>query len=258
MFGVLYGEFAPHPWHDPEHDAYQLFQQLSLAMGWLDDRPADGPGEGRAPGLWSMNDAGRGHPLGAPGSDLVAWFQVEASAVACDRPLPVRPFLRCAQETTERMGSLVLSAVRVLLPVDGLDASARPPYAEVPSVLATHWFATAAPGSATPVEVTLGCGPGPCVAGFAQQLTASLTGLEQNVFLDVRPASADTEAALPPPPFEDDLWNGPAPHTLVWHGTLAEWTPDAIGWLAEVIADRAAAFGLSAPLLCTVRRLSQV
>ncbi|MER6475658.1 hypothetical protein [Streptomyces filamentosus] len=70
MFAALYGELVPHTWRDPapEHDAYRLFPQRSLAMGRLDDRPGTGEGSasgGRthvAPELWAMNDAGRGHP----------------------------------------------------------------------------------------------------------------------------------------------------------------------------------------------------
>ncbi|MGY1498111.1 hypothetical protein ACW4TU_16170 [Streptomyces sp. QTS52] len=87
MFAALHGELVPHAWRYPgsEHDAYQLFHQHSLAMGWLDDTGAG------APGLWAMNDAGWGHPLAGPGTELVSWFQVEAGAVPGDRPLPVRP-----------------------------------------------------------------------------------------------------------------------------------------------------------------------
>lgn len=135
---------VPHAWHDPEHDAYQLFYQRSLAMGWLDDRGAGGGLEDRmlrAPGLWGMDDAGWNHPLAAPGAELVSWFQVDVSAVADDRPLPVQPFLRCAQDATARAGTLNLSAVQLLLPVQGLDPSSRPPYAPVPSILTVDWFA---------------------------------------------------------------------------------------------------------------------
>ncbi|KAA6218416.1 hypothetical protein CP979_16965 [Streptomyces filamentosus] len=105
MFAALYGELVPHAWRDPapEHDAYRLFPQRSPAMGRLDDRPGTGEGSasgGRthvAPELWAVNDAGRGHPPAAPAPDLIPWFQVEASALADDGPLPAQPFLRCAQ-----------------------------------------------------------------------------------------------------------------------------------------------------------------
>ncbi|MGW5866743.1 GrpB family protein [Streptomyces sp. NPDC055239] len=99
-----------------EHDAYQVFHQRSLLIGWLDDRAGTAEGD---------------DPLNAPGSDLISWFQVEASAVAGDRPLPVQPFLRCAEDTTARTGTVRLTAVQVLLPVQGLDASSRPPYGDL-------------------------------------------------------------------------------------------------------------------------------
>ncbi|MEU7001449.1 hypothetical protein [Nonomuraea sp. NPDC046570] len=64
MFAALYGKLVPHPWHDPEHDAYQLFHQRSLAMGWLDEATAVREDDTlRASGLWAMNDAGWNHPL---------------------------------------------------------------------------------------------------------------------------------------------------------------------------------------------------
>ncbi|MEW2128971.1 hypothetical protein [Streptomyces sp. NPDC005435] len=98
MFAALYGELIRYAWHDPasEHDAYQLFYQRSLAMGWLE--------EGGVPGLWGMNDAG---------------------AVAEERPLPVQPFLRCAWDTTARIGTVRLSALQALLPGLGHDAASR-------------------------------------------------------------------------------------------------------------------------------------
>lgn len=115
MFAALYGDPAPNAWRDRESepDAHSLFLDRSLAMGWLDDRSAGGGYEDhmlRAPGLWAMNDAGWNHPLAAPGPpELISWFQVEASAVAGDRPLPVQPFLRCAESATARAGALHLS-----------------------------------------------------------------------------------------------------------------------------------------------------
>ncbi|MGH1553925.1 hypothetical protein ACRAWF_24065 [Streptomyces sp. L7] len=59
---------------------------------------------------------------------------------------------------------------------------------------------------------------------------------------------------LPPPPFDDSFWDGPALDTVVLGGELAEWSCDAVGWLGEVLADRAASAGVRAPLLVTVAR----
>jgi hypothetical protein len=259
MFAALYGELVPHAWrdHDSEHDAYQLFHQRSLAMGWLDDR-ATGVGGSEdhalgAPGLWAMNDAGWDHPLAAPGAELISWFQVEASAVAGDRPLPVQPFLRCAEDTTARAGTPDLSAVQVLVPVQGLDASSRPPYATVPSMRTSQWFAERDPRSRTSVEVNVNSGRDPSVPAVAKQLTDHLGRLAQDVFTCRSHDVAGRDTVLPPP-FDDSFWNGPPLYGVVLRGELAEWSCDAIGWLAEVVAESVAQLGVRSPLLLTVTR----
>jgi hypothetical protein len=261
MFAALYGELIPHAWRDPEseHDAYSLFRQRSLAMGWLDDRATVVRGGGAedhtlgAPGLWAMNDAGWHHPLAAPGAPLISWFQVEAGAVAGDRPLPVQPFLRCAENTTARVGTPYLSAVQVLLPVQGLDASSRPPYATVPSMGTIHWFAERDPRSRTPVEVSINSGRDPSIPAVAKQLTDRLGHLDQDVFVCGSHDVAGRDDVLPPP-FPDSFWNGPPLHGVVLRGELAEWSCDAVGWLAEVVADSVAQLGVRSPLLLTVTR----
>lgn len=248
MFAALYGELVPHAWRgaEPEHDAYSLFYQRSLAMGWLDDSAG-------APGLWAMNDAGWHHPLAAPGANLVSWFQVEASAGAGDRPLPVQPFLWCAENTTIRAGALHLSAVQVLIPVQGIDASSRPPYATVPSMLTARWFAECDPHSRTPVEVNVNSGRDQSIPAAAKALTGHLGHLDQDVFVCRSHDVADRDAVLPPP-FDDSFWNGPPLHGVVLRGELVEWSCDAVGWLAEVIADSAAQLGVRSPLLLSVKR----
>ncbi|MGP3925954.1 hypothetical protein [Streptomyces sp. 8N616] len=255
MFAALYGELVPHAWRDPELDAYSLFYHRSLAMGWLDDRSAGGGVEDhmvRAPGLWGMNDAGWNHPSAAS-AGLISWFQVEASAVADDRPLPVQPFLRCAEDASARAGALDLSAVQVLLPVQGLDPASRPPYAPVPSILTAHWFAERDPRSRTPVEVSINSGRDPAIPAVARQLTEHLGHLDQDVFVCESHDIAGRDD-VPPPPFDDSLWNGPPRHGVVLRGELAQWSCDAVGWLAEVVADSAAQLGVHSPLLLTVTR----
>ncbi|MFE7333227.1 hypothetical protein ACFU8W_52395 [Streptomyces sp. NPDC057565] len=258
MFAALYGELVPHDWRgpEPEGDAYSLFYQRSIAMGWLDDRSAGGGFEDRmlrAPGLWGMNDAGWNHPLAAAGAGLISWFQVEASVVADDRPLPVQPFLRCAEDATARAGTPNLSAVQVLLPVQGLDPATRAPYAPVPAMQTKEWFAECDPEARTPVEVSVNSGRDPSVPAVAQQLTDHLGHLSQDVFVCTSYDVGSPETVLAPL-FDDSFWNGPPLHGVTLRGELSEWSLDAIGWLSEVIADSSAHLGVRSPLLLTVTR----
>ncbi|MEV6514023.1 hypothetical protein AB0M61_49000 [Streptomyces sp. NPDC051642] len=225
LFAALYGELTPHAWHDPEHDAYQLFYQRSLAMGWLKEQTAGGPG------LWAMNDAGS-HPQAAPGAGRVSWFQVEAGPVTAERPLPVQQFLRCAQDVTARIGTVRLSAVRVLLPVQGIDPAARPACAAVPSMLTVHWFGARDPAARTPVDVRIDSGRDPVIPAVARQLAQDLRDLEQDVFTCG----------------DDDV----AAHGMTLRGELAEWSCDAVGWLAATVADCAARLGVRSPVSLSV------
>ncbi len=258
MLAALHGELTAHAWGDPgfEHDAYSLFHQRSLAMGWLDDRSAGGGSEDRlrrAAGLWAMNDAGWNAPSNAFGADLVSWFQVEASAVADDRPLPVRSFLQCAESATLQIGTLRLTAVQLLLPVQGLDAAARPAYAPLPSMLTADWFAERDPRSRTPVEVNINSGRDTSVPDVAERLADCLRHLDQPVFAYSSHDLVGQDGVLAPP-FDDGFWNGPPLHGMVLRGELTEWSCDAVGWLAEALADAAASLGVRTPLLFTVTR----
>lgn len=257
MLAALYGQLVPHAWRrrDPALDAYALFVERSLSMGWLDDRLTGGGLEDalvRAPGLWAMNDAGWHHPAADPEASLVSWFQVEASRVADDRPLPIRPFLRCAQDATERAGTLTLSGVELIVPVHSLDASSRPRYAPVPSMLAAGWFSEGDPNALAPVEIRLSAGQDPSVSSLAGQLGDLLDQWEQAVFHLRALAIADCkESPLVTP--DDDVKERPE-QGLLLSGVLAEWSCDAIGWIAEVFADVLAPFALDSPLLVTVTR----
>ncbi|GAB3937732.1 hypothetical protein GCM10027614_16520 [Micromonospora vulcania] len=182
---------------------------------------------------------------------MISWFQVEASEVADDRSLPVQAFLRCAWDATARAGTPNLSAVQVLLPVQGLDPASRVPYA--PAVQTQGWFAECSPEARTPVQVTVNSGRDPSIPAVAQQLTDHLAHVDQGVFVYRSHDLADPDVGMPPP-FDDRLWNGPALHGVVLRGGLSEWSCDAIGWVAEIIADLAVQLGVRSPLLLTVAR----
>ncbi|MEQ4304528.1 hypothetical protein ABNF97_24655 [Plantactinospora sp. B6F1] len=265
MFAALYGELTPHPWRDPDadRDAYGLFHDRSLALNWLDDvggivRFTDAGVQERptgAPGLWGMNDAGQDHPLATAGTSLVAWFQVGVEQMPGDRPLPVQPFLRCAGDVAARIGTLELRAVQVLLPVQGLDPSSSPPeYAGMPSLRTAGWFRDADPRSRTPVRVTLDSGRAPAIASTAPLMHERLGRLEQHVFEYASYSLTEHDplaTTAPLHPFHDGLWSGPPRHRATFSGRLAEWSLDALGWLAGFLADLSAGQGVGTPLLLT-------
>ncbi|MEU6484032.1 hypothetical protein [Streptomyces sp. NPDC046887] len=253
LFAALYGELVPYDWRtagaeDSQADAYALFYQRSLAMGWLDE----GSGTGVANGLWSMNDAGWDHPLVPGDRRLLSWFQVEAEAVADDRPLPVQPFLRCVQDTMDRVGVLRLDAVQLLLPVQGIDPARRPRHSPVPAAQTGQWLREGDPGTRTRVAVRINSGRSPMAAEAAAVLADRLTEVCEGAFVPLSAAETVTgpEAAVATP-FDDTFWNGPPLHELRLTGTLAEWSPDAVGWLGAVVADLGAGLGVRTPLLLT-------
>jgi hypothetical protein len=264
MFAALYGELAPHPWRDPgaDQDAYSLFYNRSLAMGWLDDiggvvrKTAWGIEEREvgAAGLWGMNDAGQDHPRAAPEASLIAWFQVGVEPVPGDRPLPVQPFLRCAGDAAARIGTLRLQAVQLLLPVQGLDSRSRPEYAPIPSLRTAGWFGDGDPRSRTPVRVTLDSGQAPSIPSAAPQMRDRMRRLDHDVFVCESHALTDPEPLTMQPPFDDSFWNGPPRHRATFQGTLAEWSLDALGWLGGFLADLSARHGVTTPLLFTASR----
>jgi len=264
LFAALYGELAPHPWRDPDStlDAYFLFHQRSLAMGWLDDlgttvrNTADGVEEREtgAAGLWGMNDAGQDHPLAAPGSSLVGWFQVGVERLPGDRPLPVQPFLRCAGDALARIGALRLRAVQVLLPVQGIDTSTRPAYAEIPSLRTAGWLGGGDPRARTPVRVTLDSGQAPSILSAASRIWDQLGRLDQDVFGCESYSLADHDPLALAAPFDDGFWNGPPRHRATLHGTLADWSLDTLGWLGGLLAELSAGHGVDTPLLLTAGR----
>lgn len=244
MFAALYGELLPHPWRgpSPEQDAFSLFVQHASAMGWTSE----------SNGLWEMNDAGWDHPRADRAVGLVSWFQVDAASPEPAMPLPVQPFLRCATEVTARAGALDLMTVQVLMPVGGLAPHARPRRGGVPSMRTARWFGEASPAARTRVNVTIDVGADG--ANAVQRLGDWLLGLEQQVFHPSVQAPRPDDEWLPPP-FDEPFWSGPSAQRVEFAGDLTEWSADAIGWLAEVMAEGVAQLGGDSPILATTTRL---
>lgn len=219
-------------------DAYSLFAARAESMGWAAPA-AGGPG-----GLWGMNDAGQDW---SGGSAQVAWFQVAPTAPAS--PLPVQPFLACAGDSVARVGRLRLDAVELLLPVQ----------AGTPSVgrlrAGANWFAAAGPADRVAVRMTVDGGEGgEVVQDAAARLLAALREpvAAGFVFEDV---TVDPRAAVEPrPPVPGRWWLGDRHRPATFGAVLAEWSPDAIGWAAELVVARLHETGMATTVALGIER----
>lgn len=242
MFVALYGSFAAHSWPrlDPDQDPFSLFVVRSEGMGWV----------GQDLGLWGMNDAGSAHLLEGRHEDSpLAWFQVEASPVEPTHPLPVQPFLHCATDVVQRFGRLHLDRVLLLLPTQRLGGRSGMPIA---SMRTYRWFGDSDPATRVNVEVCLTVGQR-ASKGVLESTLGRFSELDTHVLLDaVR--SASPNGMIQDPPFGDSLWGGPATSSETLVGDLVQWEPDAIGWLAQTLADCAATSGLASPVLISVAK----
>ncbi|WP_440102430.1 hypothetical protein [Streptosporangium sp. H16] len=262
MFAALYGELVVHPWRDPlvaSPDAYSLFVARSSAMGWLTEAEENAVG-----GLWGMNDAGYDP---APASALrsrparVAWFQVSLTGAVPDgRPLPVQAFLSCADDVVARIGTAHLRAVQLLLPVQSLDApvGASSRAGAVMTLLQdAGWFADGDPRLRVRVRVTLDGGQDPSVRSAAPGILRWVREFDQDVFWCDAVSVTDDDDLVLEPAVIDEVWLGPAHHRITFHGTLAEWSLDALGWLAAFLADASSRHGVDTPLMLTAGRFAE-
>ncbi len=240
MFATFHGEHTPSRGaREHDLDAYALFVQRSLALGWMTETDA----------LWQMNDAGWDHPGARPADRLIAWFQVDASLRDPDAPLPVQAFLRCALDAVRRGGEAEVDAVQILLPTAPLRAAASSRRTGPPTLQSRYWFDAADPADAVDVEVYLSSGSGS--ADALPSVPDWLSSLDQDV---IRLLPGEVVGTAPVEPFDATFWDGPALVRLAARASLAEWTPEAIGWVGELVAEHVAARGGTGPILLTIAR----
>jgi hypothetical protein len=244
LYAAWYGEFVPHR-RLASQDAYSLFYARSAAMGWL--TPAR---EGELGGLWGMNDA-----EAAPESSPAGFFQVTLTEPAEGTLLPVQPFLACAGDVVARLGALRLDAVKVALPEHDADADAH--FASPSSMLlsralqdALNWFGDCDLRQRVPARITLDGLADPSIRAAAPEITRWVREINQEVF-DCESWSEDDHLVLPPATtFEEHAGH----HRVTFRGALAEWSLDALGWLAAFLADVSARHGVHTPLILTADR----
>jgi hypothetical protein len=253
MFAALFGELALHPRSDAlaefSQDAYSLFYGRSAAMGWLTSAV-----EGASGGFWGMNDAEAG-PGSGPPPQRIAWFQVVLTGPVPGEMVAVQPFLACAGDVVARLGALRLDAVQILLPdrdapADGQMASPSGMRVAWPLLDSVSWFADCDPRRRAPVRVTLDGWPDPSIRAAAPAIVRSVREISQDVFVcESFSLDENDHLVLRPNPLEFQL--GAVHHRVTFRGTLAEWSLDALGWLAVFLADQSSRHGVSTPLMFT-------
>lgn len=252
MFAALHGELALHPWRAPDSassDAYSLFVARSSTMRLL-----TAAGESAGCGAWGMNDAGQAEGPGSL-SGRIAWFQASLT-VPIDRPLPLQAFLSCAGDVVAQLGASRLDAVQILLPIEPRDSvPARRRNDWVAAVVQdAGWFADRDPRSRAQVRVTLNSGQNPSLLAAAPEMLQWMQGIKQDVFSCESSSVMDAEDVFLEPTISDGLWPGPARHRATFHGTLAEWSLDGVGWLAGFLAVASSRHGVNTPLTLTASR----
>jgi hypothetical protein len=260
LFAALHGELMWHPWRNllvASSDPYSLFVARSSALGLLADARPNAFG-----GIWAMNDAGP-----QPGEESptrprgVAWFHVTLPRpIPSGDPLPVQAFLSCASHVVNRMGTLRLRSVQLLLPVQDLDTTtgALSRMAAVAAlVVQSGWFTDGDPRAPVQVCVTVDGGQDRTVHTAALEMAQWLRTVNQSAFTLDSVSVADDRKTAPQSPVIDELWLGPPQYRAVFHGTLVEWSLDALGWLAAFLAEAGSLHGASNPVLLTASRTDE-
>jgi hypothetical protein len=119
-------------------------------------------------------------------------------------------------------------------------------------LIAAGWFTAGDATSRIPVRVTLDSGRAATVPAAAARLRDEINRYDQEVFACDAYSLTDHGLVIAPP-FDDRFWNGPPEHRATFDGTLAEWSPDAIGWLGAFLAELCAREGVATPVLFTVQ-----
>jgi hypothetical protein len=256
MYAALYGELMPYQRLDVpdkgQQDAYSLFYARSAAMGWLTSAVRDG-----RRGLWGMNDAEAG-PVSGPRPFRVAFFQVVLTGPSQGEVLPVQPFLSCAGDVVARLGTLRLEAVQLLLPeheaTGGRVASPSGMTTAAALLDGLNWFANCDPQLRVRARITLDGGPDPAIREAAPAIMRWTQEIDQHVFnIESFSLADDDHLTLRP----TTLHGGPPVtyhHQVTLRGTLAEWSLEALGWLAAFLADVSSRHGVSTPIMLTADR----
>jgi hypothetical protein len=97
-------------------------------------------------------------------------------------------------------------------------------------------------------------GTDPSIHATAPAILQWVRDVRQEVFAcDSFSLADDDHLILRPIPFENATSDA-IHHRVTLRGTLAEWSLDALGWLAAFLADGTSRHGVSTPLIFTANR----
>jgi hypothetical protein len=170
------------------------------------------------------------------GAGLVASFQLTHSDD--DELAPVQPFLAVVEDVVTRLGRVRLDAIQVTLPERGTPE---------PDIPGPDWFALLDPARWVPVRVTLDS-PDERIA------TVAVAAIDrQAMYGDVLRFEATSGDHLVLAPITRDSG---AHHRVTLTGALAEWSFDALGFLAAFLNDLAASQGIVTPLILNAEKMT--
>jgi hypothetical protein len=198
-----------------------------------------------------MNDAGQEPNDGM--QSLRVWFQVGLPVPPhADQLLPIQAFLACAGDVVERMGTMRLQGVQLLLPLDYLPTA--PSSDAVGDLLGSMgWFADPNSQLRTRVRATIGSGHNPAIHAAAPGMLQWMQRIRQYVFT-CNSYSLEDEAAVLQPVVPNVLWPEPGLHQAAFYGDLVEWSLDGLGWLAAFLASASSHQGINTSVMLTVTR----
>jgi hypothetical protein len=103
--------------------------------------------------------------------------------------------------------------------------------------------------------MTLDSGQDPSIHSAAPEMLRQwLQEFKQDVFSCGSFSLMDDDDLVLKPVVIDELWLGPPHRRATFRGTLAEWSLDALGWLAAFLADASSRQEVSTPLMLTASR----
>jgi hypothetical protein len=233
-----YGTFRFHEWvarSNPDGalaDAYGVFRNRGAALGW--ERHGGSPEP--ASSLWGIEE---GDVYEAQPGELAAAFQVSRTDAAPDG-VAVQAFVSCVSEAIDRLGTLTLTRVQILVPPEAVRDASEASSSGKQLAAAIHdgavWFLFDDDRAEARMHIDLRTRlEGDC--GNARSLRDWL----MDIVADGRFAHVWTLE-------EDVTLPHTGSHSLSFDGRLCDRSLEATGWLSAFLSDGAHRNGFNCPL----------